>query len=38
MLQFDPSWRFTGPGPAPRGVVHAFYAFIEKMAPQGKTQ
>ncbi len=35
MLQFEPTWRFTSPGAAPRGVVNAFYTFIERVAAQG---
>ena len=37
MLQFEPSWRFTSPGPIPRPVVQAFYGFVEKIAGQGET-
>ena len=37
MLQFEPSWRFTSPGPIPSPVVHAFYNFIDKIAGQGET-
>ena len=37
MLQFEPSWRFTSPGPIPLPVVHTFYDFIEKIAGQGDT-
>jgi hypothetical protein len=36
-LQFEPSWRFTSPGPIPRPVVHAFCGFIERIAGQGET-
>jgi hypothetical protein len=35
MLQFDKSWRFSSPGPAPREVVNVFSSFIERIAPQG---
>jgi hypothetical protein len=35
MLEFESSWRFGSPGPAPQGVVHAFRDFIEKIAAQG---
>ncbi len=35
MLQFEKSWRFTSPGPIPRGVVNAFYDYIGKIATQG---
>jgi len=36
-LQFDPTWRFTSPGPVPGPVVYAFQEFIEKIAGQGDT-
>ena len=35
MLNFDPSWRFSNPGPAPASLSRAFYEFIEKIASQG---
>lgn len=35
MLQFDPNWRFSSPGPLPRPVVNAFYDFLDKIAAQG---
>lgn len=35
MLQFDPNWRFTSPGPLPPPAVHAFFDFIDKIASQG---
>ncbi|MCJ2015865.1 hypothetical protein MKK84_00220 [Methylobacterium sp. E-065] len=34
MLDFEKSWRFSSPGAAPRGVVNAFYEFIERIAQQ----
>ncbi|GCA49919.1 hypothetical protein KGO5_02365 [Sinorhizobium sp. KGO-5] len=37
MLNFDPSWRFSSPGPAPATLARAFYEFIEKIAAQGNT-
>lgn len=37
MLQFESSWRFASPGPAPQGVVRAFYRFIENIASQGNS-
>lgn len=37
MLKFDPSWRFSSPGPAPETLWRPFYEFIEKIAQQGDT-
>jgi hypothetical protein len=36
-LQFDPTWRFTSPGPIPGPVVYTFQELIKKIAGQGDT-
>jgi hypothetical protein len=35
MLKFDPTWRFSSPGPVPSSLVYAFYNLVEKIAQQG---
>jgi len=34
MLNFNPTWRFTSPGPVADGVVSEFFVFIKKVAGQ----
>ncbi|WAT26425.1 hypothetical protein [Pseudomonas sp. GXZC] len=35
MLKFDKSWRFSSPGPVPKGVIRDFYELIDKIVAQG---
>jgi hypothetical protein len=34
VLNFNPAWRFTSPGPIASSVVDDFFAFIKKVAGQ----
>lgn len=38
MLNFNPAWRFTSPGPIASGVEDEFYFFIKKVAGQHPNQ